>query len=476
MISSDQTLQKIRKFNSEYTTLLAEANNAGFQSMEDFYKEVKQFYAKQGVTVSDKLIKFIVDVFGVEAAKNPQIAQTTKNIFKNPQRFLTNVQQALGLDVNELAKQVEAKGNPNHDPNITKMIPQFLQLMQSIESHASGSHSTLDTISTDMYDVKQMVQSSFDRAEQSTQKVGGGSNRVFRKMLIELKRIANAKLSGKNDSPLNAKDLTGEDVSFQQGLTTLTGKVLVDSGSKTLSQDHLDALNQNGQVITQTLQEIQQMPNTVWVQVSGQVYVVKKAELLSPEVANAMADFIPNATNEIKSLLQVPKVFFQPLTGELGKRDKGDDRTRRKIAHSLGRSSYSAEKADDIASRMGFRRTEDSDEESEGEWYSPLNDGSDKVPVMIVLRWISDNYNDSGIEIEGDNLSVTGGRMASGVFTSKYFTARFSSQTRARDVSQIVSMDVKAVDIPRLIDFCQQNDISHKEQGKQVLIYNKFGN
>lgn len=478
MISLDTTLQTIRKFNADYTHLLAEANDAGFQSMDEFYKEVKQFYAGQGVTVSDKLIKFIVDVYGVEAAKKPDIMQNTKNIMKNPQRFLTNVMKALGVDANAMAQKVNQTGNPQNDPNIAKAIPKFLQLMQSIESHVSGSHSVLDTISTDQYDQLQLFRSTVQRAERSLRKAGVANARTQQAMLAELIRIGNARLTGQKSGGRSG-DLfeANKTVKFLYNGQIVEGTVLLDSDTQ-IDQAYLDGINTNGQIIKEPLDEIQSpaLAGHIWVQYQGQVFVVNKATLPKEELSEQMADFIPNMTDEMKSLLQLPSVFFQPISGEVGAGNKSDNKHRRDIAGAVGSSEYAKEKAEAIATKMGFRPTASDEEDEQGEWFSPLRSESMNQPIMLVIQWIHDNYADSGIELSSDGLTVKGGKMSSGVFSSKYFTANFDANSRSRDISKVINMDVRNIagKEQNLIQFCQTNRISFKDIKTVIRIKNQF--
>jgi hypothetical protein len=477
MINLDTTLQNVRRFNSNYARLLFEAEEQGFQSMEDFYDEVKRFYAEQGVTVSDKVIKFIVDVFGAESANNPQMAQIGKSIFKNPKRFLSTVEKALGVNAPQLAQKIDDTANQNDNPQVVQALTQLLGVMEKIEQHASGSHSVLDTISTDLYDIKQNLVATAGRAAQSVDELEAQQGltelvQAMKEIVPELQRIAKAQLNKNEPSAYDGQDLSNDDLKFFQNGQLIEGRVLLDSDSPLLSQEVIDGINngKNPPWIVETIEEIKQMPHTVWVYVGGKVYVVKKSTIPDINLVGKMAEFIPQATEEVKSLLKLPKIFFQPVSGER----KQDEKTRRQIGKAAGRFEYQQDKITGIMNKYGMRPMPHEDDEQEGEWYTPLKGGVENTPAIIVIKWVMENKPDSGITIEDGNLNVTGGKLVSGMFTNNYLTVRFSSGTRGYDASTITSMDVKNIDVPALIQFCKSRKINAEDQSKQVLVRNNF--
>lgn len=469
MIKIDSTLQNVRKFNSNYFKLINEANDAGFQSMDDFYAEVKKQYAEQGIIVSEKVIKFIVDVFGAEAANNPQLAQISKNIFKNPNRFLTNVEKALGVNSAGIAQKVNAIGNTSNDQQVYQYLAKILQNMEYIENNTSATRSIADTQSADVYNILQQLEAAFKRQEQQAQ---GDATKIkmLEDVLAELKRITEAQSANTTPSAYDNQDLTGEKLYFMQGGQLVEGTTLFDSDSPLKSQDTLDAINsgKNPPPIQETLEQIQKMPHTVWIQSGGKVYVVKKSTIPDINMIGKLADFIPEATEEIKSILKMGKLFFQPISGNI----KADQKTRRTIGRAAGDFEYEADKIRDIHNQWGMRQLPNQDVEQSGTWSSQVKGGVENTAAMKVINWVMQHVNDSGVEISGGNLVIRDGKMAGGVFTNKYFTIRFRSSTTGYDASMITTIEVKGVNINDLADFCKINRIRFDDKNGQLLIHN----
>lgn len=471
MVKLDTTLQNIRKFNSNYFTLLNEAENAGFQSMEDFYAEIKRFYAQHGITVSEKVIKFIVDVFGAEAANNPQTAQIAKNIFKNPRRFLTKVEEALGVNLSTITQKVNAAGNTSNDPQIQQYLAKLLQNMEAIENNTSATHSVMDTISTDVYSVVNQLEYAFEKQKEQAQ---GDATKIklLDDVLEELKRISEAQTNNSSPSMYDNQDLSGQKLYFIQGGQLVEGTVLLDSDSPLISQETLDGINigKNPPPIQETLQEIQKMAHTVWVQYGNRVYVVKKSTIPDINMIGKIADFIPEATEEIKSILKMGRVFFQPISGDI----KQDQKIRRKIGRASGNFEYYGNKVSDITNQWGMRQLPSQDDDGSGTWSSPIKSGIENTAAMRVIEWVMQHVPDAGIDISGGNLVIRDGKMSSGVFTNKYFTIRFRSSTTGYDASMITTIEVKGINMQELADFCRAKRIRFEDKNGQILIYNSI--
>ena len=464
----DPTLSKIRKFNSENSWLLSE----DVQSMENFEKEVKAFYAEQGTNVPDKVIKLIITIFGTESAKNPELAKIAKNIFKNPNRFIVNVEKALGLNAKQIANKIDTIANPTHNPEITKSLDSMVALMQSVEQHVSGSHSVLDTISADQFDLIKLFTSTFNRIL-STAENGNVANLEMLKLTLgELRRIGLANLSKNSPSEFDDQDLSNETLKFFEGPRIVAGTVLLDSDSPLLSQDTIEAINQgkNPPLIGRSLDEIKKMPHYVWIQVDGKVHEVKKATIPKVNLIGKLAEFLPQEMDQLKSLLELPRVFFHPISNN----PKENVARQRRIGSSVGGFDYEANKIGNLMGQYGVNPNVSSDKNEEGKWYSPLKAGVETTPALLVLNWVMENVPNSGIDISNGEIVIEGGQLTSGRFINKYVTINFSQNTRGYDASTITSMDIKNINVESLINFCRSKKINALSQKEQVLVRNNF--
>lgn len=494
MVTVDPTLLRIRELNKYRAWVLSEANQAGFQDMEDFYKEVKQHYADEGVTVSDKVIKFIVDVYGAEAAENPALAQSTKNIFKNPDRFVMKVLKALNVSPEKLSSMIGQVGNQAGNPQVQAQLTQEIKKLANIDqnvgdiaTHVSGMHSMQENQANDTYAILKVIRKMHKQLKKMN-KLSQQQEEAVDQVEQDVENQGAAKEGNCKPSKFDDLVLTNREINFSWSGLNYTGTVLLDSTDGALSQEYLDGLIKNGKSVPATVAEVQDPKKCkrVWVQSQNTIYEVPKILVKSVDEANRLAAFIPDLPVEIKSIFDKADIFFRNIYAADTKDKKTgvpysgkDQELRRGFAKGSAGNEYERGKNLDIQQKWGMRNPVDIEGSEKGEWYSPITTTTTNVAATIVLRWLAENGLGASMEVDANSVRVFDGKMTEGVFSNQDLTIRFRPQTRGNDVGNIHNIIVKGtrVNHEQLRTFCKQHNIEAAESTeRQTTIYNRFTN
>lgn len=461
----DTTLQKIRKFNSD-AQLLAEAEEAKSQPLDDFVKEVQAYYTKRGLNIPEKVIRFVIKVYGVSAAHDSALSLRTKKALTDEGRFVGNILKQLGITTEELADKVDQQGNVAQDPEITKKIDEMMKLLVNSESHQSMINSTTQNMSSDLLSIAQKMPEYAD---------------LMKELIEQVKKLGDVANGKKVKTSFDNQILTNMDVAFSQGSLDkiLKGRVLMDSDDQAnLTQDYIDAINggQNPPPIKETLAQIgsAEFAHHVWVQVQGKVFVVPKAALHTANEAKQISDFLQKASPEVVSLFKKPKLFYHSISGQ---KEDWDEKDRIKAAHGDGKFDWHADRISQRNAKLGMTplpREDGGETESSGQWYSEIYASARNTPILLTLDWISKNTHNSGISFDGNKITIKKASLSNGVLSTKYFKAQSDGNKRSPTVADFSVLKVQGVDTKKLLYFCQSKKINVAEQGSWLIIKNEY--
>lgn len=494
MVTADPTLTKIRELDQYRAWVLSEANEAGFQDMNDFYKEVKQHYADEGIIVSDKVIKFIVDVYGAEAAENPALAQSTKNIFKNPDRFVMKVLKALNVSPEKLSSMIGQVGNQAGNPQVQAQLTQELKKLANIDqnvgdiaTHVSGMHSIGENQATDIYSILKVLRKMRKQLKQMN-KLSPQQEEVVDQVESDVESQGEAQQGKCKPSKYDDQVLTNRQITFSWSGLIYDGTVLLDSSDGALSQEYLDGLIKAGKTVPATVAEVQDQKKCkrVWVQAQKTVYEVPKILIKTDDEANRLAAFIADMPVEIKSIFDKADVFFRNIYAA-DKTDKKtgdaysskDEKRRQSLAQSAANIEYYRNKNLGIQQKWGMRSPEDIENPEKGEWYSPITTTTTNIAATLTLRWLAENGLEGSLEVDANSVRAFDGKMTDGVFSNQDLTIKFKPQTRGNDVGNVHNIIVKGtrVNHVQLREFCKQHNIEVAEStDRQTTVYNRFTN
>lgn len=335
----DPTLKKIRLLESE--ELISE--NKPPESYDNFVREVRDFYKKQGMDVSYELTYKIIDALGIDEAKTKAGASLASRIQKDPNRLLTAILDEKGVTVDFIKKMINNNKNPSGDPDIMQKIDTMVDAMIKAEGHASASHSINTVMSSDLYEIKEFMRRIYEEIQK--------------------------KQSSGSSAPSNRGGYMGKQIHFiKPDGSAGVGTVLVDSDDPSLSQEYLDSVtgrqkqntpdtetqntsdtgtekqnisegNSTGDQIPDRVEEVQQTSNTLWIQCDGQIYEVDKSVIIDEALSN-----------RIKNLMRDSELFFKAIDGL----NYGGEKMKRKVARSQGGLEYYQDKADEVGKKVGF--------------------------------------------------------------------------------------------------------------------------
>ncbi|MFA5300770.1 MAG: hypothetical protein WC389_21480 [Lutibacter sp.] len=471
MISIDPTLARIRLLESKPQILVLEAE----QPYDEFVREVQAFYNKNGADVSYDLTYKIIDALGIEKAETPEGVQFAQEVKKNPQKLLTTFLKRKGVTIEQLESMVQNELIPSGNKQMVDLLTKMLQKMEEIEANTSGTRSTTETMSADVY---KLVQGLYTRMD--------------------------SRKGNKVDSTMT-KIYTGEVVNFltENGELIQKATVLIDADDD-ISQEQLDAFNKRKAAtlteskeitvneLPKTVQEVKSQPNILWAQKNNKIYIIDKSQLISDEEAAAVANRLGETggeggggdtgegaeeltlPREVKSLIKMPEMFFSPIGQETkqGEYNKAEDKTRKNIAHGYGQSQYYRQKADQIAREMGFSAVPEMTDESGDKWETMVNPNA---PAYKVLNWIANNFQDSGIKIIGSQLTVSNGTKAQRSFTNAYVVIHFERNVEQSDITNIDSITVQKLERKQqsFLDFCKSERLNTRISDNNVVVNTK---
>lgn len=446
----DQTLAKIRLLESD-NNLLTEIS----QGIDEYILEVQAFYKSQGVNVSDKVIRAIINILGVEDAKTEAGANLAQKIKKNPKRMLLTVLDSGVMDGEELKDLLNQKANPSGDANIETQIDKLIDLLTSVEDHASGIHSAGITTSGDVYRIRRLIENFLGDDEES------------KKMVPALIKFLEQQINGE-EPPLYKEDATGKAVVLLSN--GQTGTVMVDSDDPELSQEFLDAVGNKMQRVQDNfalnLEQVKATPHHVWVYIPAQ-----------QEIVNVDKSVI--APNEFKPIMN--NIMRDP-TIEAAIAKFENETVRNKLAKSFGKVQSVQRDMDQMNRARGY----DIDrykqimgvEGATNGVKLEITDTNRRSAAIRVLQWLSDNMSSaSSINIGGSEIALNGS-VKGNVIEGNDWRITFYRQGRSlTNITEIILKNISEIKYNSFENYKRANALNlqaNYDAGQQQIIINNL--
>jgi hypothetical protein len=422
MTNLDSTLQKVRLMETDQGRLLLEVA----QTLDQFKQELRAFYAKKKINVSDKVLDYLLLIYGIDAPKTPEAVARVRNIMKNPKRFIDSLKQLSGDTTQEMTQKVNQEGNPTNDPAIAKAL---LKLFQDIEKNTSMTASVSQTISADIMELV--------RSGQAEQKVGqyfdkeAKLNPKMARLLVMAKQFFESQIKAAKEgkkSPLCGTDHTGDAVLVIE--TGKGGTIIIDSDDPALTDEELTQYNL-------TVDAVRGKECTAWVRLDeggDELVEVKKAGL-APDDLKQIGAFITNAPNEIKPLFDLPTVFFSNT----------DEKVRRDVIGAASKADLNQKKAQDIAQKWGYDTNLNTGYDAHsGSLIMPVSQSDLQAPQGKMFEWLATNLKSANIVLGKNTISING-NFRNGVFTNSALRIHFSNYKQP-NLATLSSVDILGAD------------------------------
>ena len=473
MTAVDSILNKMRLLESQYGELMSEQS----QSWDEFIQGIQKYYEQQGVkNIPPNMIELLIKTIGIENAQSAAGKTMLQNMKKNPNRFLNNIMSSYNVDYNKVKDTFNEKLNTSDDKELKDMLGWVLDQMIAVESHASASHSLLDTMSPDLYSIRQSQDKQLRLIMIALKKLSKNTPQLMKAIENMARMLTKQKEEG---SPLNGKDLTNKYVYLSDGHE---GTVIIDSDDKGLTQEGLNAIADQFKSV---------IPN-----VSFDLNVIKAMKV--PHVWILTNDrLIYEATNAVSAkIIDVDKtavlpVEFKPIIDALeedpetylsaakiiAKMTAGKERNE--LVDAFGSMKHSRKKMDNLSRDLGYDVDKyrgmmgiTGDQNEKNRIRLPITSTGGVSAASRVLHWIKD-IKPSYLQLTEKEVFLFGVMNGLVLKTPDFSIEFFKRPPQLNYIHAITIYNAKAEDFERYAKMKMRGmNLDIKQEGNNIRISN----